>query len=307
MMSSRRFGAALLLVFSAGAALAQSTLEQLQKELVAPWLVTIEGGGDKRLLILRILGLAQKADGSFFVDATYGWIDGQPAPVRAELKQAGGQRRLQFITAAESVFEATGSGDRAFAGAVTERNRTPRPIRLEKLSEADLQMKMMAALATTITQTYSNEDKDWGVQPTATARRTDVHAPTPRSHPTAKVIHTMQLRSLLNANKSTVVIDVLGSKDRATVPGAYWMPGAGEGNFYSAEQRRLSAALEKLTGGDRNRPLVFLCISSECWLSYNAALRATEAGYTNVMWYRGGTNAWAAAGFQRNDVKPTSW
>ena len=31
-------------------------------------------------------------------------------------------------------------------------------------------------------------------------------------------------------------------------------------------------------------------------MSYNAALRAINAGYTNVKWYRGGIEAWKAAG-----------
>ncbi len=37
-------------------------------------------------------------------------------------------------------------------------------------------------------------------------------------------------------------------------------------------------------------------LSRECWVSYNAALRAINAGYTNVLWYRGGIEAWKAAG-----------
>jgi rhodanese-related sulfurtransferase len=31
-------------------------------------------------------------------------------------------------------------------------------------------------------------------------------------------------------------------------------------------------------------------------MSYNAALRAIAAGYSNVLWYRGGIEAWKAAG-----------
>jgi 3-mercaptopyruvate sulfurtransferase SseA len=31
-------------------------------------------------------------------------------------------------------------------------------------------------------------------------------------------------------------------------------------------------------------------------MSYNAALRAINLGYTNVLWYRGGIEAWQQAG-----------
>lgn len=51
-----------------------------------------------------------------------------------------------------------------------------------------------------------------------------------------------------------------------------------------------------MTGGNRETPLVLYCLSNQCWMSYNAALRAIHLGYTNVLWYRGGLEAWKAAG-----------
>jgi rhodanese-related sulfurtransferase len=36
-------------------------------------------------------------------------------------------------------------------------------------------------------------------------------------------------------------------------------------------------------------------VGSKCWLSYNACLHAIEAGYKDVIWYRGGTDAWDEA------------
>jgi rhodanese-related sulfurtransferase len=47
---------------------------------------------------------------------------------------------------------------------------------------------------------------------------------------------------------------------------------------------------------DRDRPLVFYCTGAQCWASANAAMRARQAGYTQVLWYRGGQAAWQAAG-----------
>ena len=47
---------------------------------------------------------------------------------------------------------------------------------------------------------------------------------------------------------------------------------------------------------DQNKPVVFYCSHSESWLSVNAAMRARQLGYTQVIWYRGGFTAWTQAG-----------
>ncbi len=151
------------------------------------------------------------------------------------------------------------------------------------------------------------EDKDWGVEATATARRAAPHAPTPTSIPGGRVIKTLELKALLESNKNVVVIDALDSKTRTTIPGAFWMPGIGDGQFFGVEKARFAAALDKLTGGDKAKPIVFLCVNSECWLSYNASLYAIGAGYKDVIWYRGGTGAWAAASLELKKPESVSW
>lgn len=150
---------------------------------------------------------------------------------------------------------------------------------------------------------FAGEDKDWGVAPTMMVKRGSPHAPTPTSIPGARVIHTLELKSLLDQHQDLVVVDVLDAKVRHTVPGAWWMSGAGTEQLYAAEMSRFTAALEKLTGGDKTRPVVFLCINSECWLSYNASLRAIGAGYKDVLWYRGGSDAWRGASLELAEPK----
>lgn len=54
---------------------------------------------------------------------------------------------------------------------------------------------------------------------------------------------------------------------------------------------------------DKCSPVVFYCLSAECWLSYNAVTHAAELGYTNVYWYRGGINAWNKAKLPTHKVK----
>lgn len=154
---------------------------------------------------------------------------------------------------------------------------------------------------------FSFEDKDWGVGATATPKRAPYHAPTPMSIPGARVIKTLELKAFLESNRNLIVIDVLGSKNRQSIPGALWMVGAGDGQFFGAEKSRFSTALDKLTAGDKTRPIVFLCLSSECWLSYNASLYAVEAGYKDVIWYRGGTNAWSGASLELVKAETVAW
>ena len=153
----------------------------------------------------------------------------------------------------------------------------------------------------------SLEEKDWGVSPTSRPKGAPFHAPTPTSIPGGRVIKTMELHGLLSANSEVLVIDVLDSKERTTVPGAHWMSGGGSAPFYAAEKSRFTTALDALTGGNKTRPLVFLCFNAECWLSYNASLYAMEAGYKDVLWYRGGTSAWSGASLPLKRPRVVTW
>ena len=60
--------------------------------------------------------------------------------------------------------------------------------------------------------------------------------------------------------------------------------------------------LALLTAAEPGKPLVFFC-QRNCWMSWNAAKRAIEWGYKNVIWYPEGTDGWLDAG---NDLVSTS-
>ena len=98
----------------------------------------------------------------------------------------------------------------------------------------------------------------------------------------------------------SMLIDVLDGRGHATIPGSIYMPGGGNygrGRFNDNLQRNLSNTLARLTNRNADYPLVFFCAGARCWESYNAALRAINMGYRNVMWYRGGLESWKAAKF----------
>ena len=145
----------------------------------------------------------------------------------------------------------------------------------------------------------ADEDADYGVAPVATLRLSDYSAPTPREVPGAQTLGTELLRKWLQGETlpPPLLFDVLGGDAHDSLPGAIWLPGAGRGeSFQDTVQEQFARTLRAATKDDRSRRLVFFCQGSRCWLSYNAALRAVALGYERVYWYRGGIEAWLAAG-----------
>jgi PQQ-dependent catabolism-associated CXXCW motif protein len=141
----------------------------------------------------------------------------------------------------------------------------------------------------------AGELADLGVQPKDTLE-TNVGSATPMSVPGGQRVTTAQVRELVNTNQSVILVDVLADPHQATIQGARYAPVAGQpGGFNDAAQTQTVRALENLTAGRRDRPLVFFCAGSACWESYNAVLRARAAGYTQLYWYRGGLASWGAA------------
>jgi PQQ-dependent catabolism-associated CXXCW motif protein len=147
---------------------------------------------------------------------------------------------------------------------------------------------------------YGGEEQDWNVTATDQLKIEPYHYPTPLTHPGAKVIRTFALREMLLSPAEPVVMNVLGTGGKADqtdgIPESVWLAGAGVADLDEGERRRFAEALQTLTGGDSAKPLVFYCLDARCWLSYNAALRARQLGYTDVYWYRGGIYSWWQAG-----------
>ena len=144
-------------------------------------------------------------------------------------------------------------------------------------------------------QTFADESRDLGVSPTKARKGPPYDVGTPMQVPGGKTVTTAELRELMTAEPRPVLVDALGSAQM--IESAEGMGnGIGEQRMFGKDRDGFPKALERLTGGDKGRALVFYCRSSSCWHSYNASLYAIEAGYTNVMWYRGGIDAWRAAG-----------
>lgn len=147
------------------------------------------------------------------------------------------------------------------------------------------------------------------VEPPGGYRLDHYRAPTPCELPGATVVDTAALKKLIVAD-DPILIDAMplvrtGETDftgRWTVPeprynirGSVWLPNIGHGVLDEEMTAYLRGNLEKVTGGDRHRPIVFYCFV-DCWMSWNAAKRTLEFGYIRVIWYPDGTDGWKESG-----------
>ena len=145
--------------------------------------------------------------------------------------------------------------------------------------------------------TFASEAADYGLAPRDTILTGSLHAKTPMAVTGAKTITTGDLQRLITATPDIVLVDVLDGRAHPSVPNAAWADSLGLGTgFEDSTQASFESTLTRLTGSNKARPVVFFCRSSHCWLSYNATLRAVKAGYKTAYWYRGGIDAWVAAG-----------
>lgn len=141
------------------------------------------------------------------------------------------------------------------------------------------------------------ERQDMGVAPPRGLHDGAPHGPTPTTIPGGQVITTKGLLPLINgaAGMPVVVLDILGAPQQ--LPNAVQaVPAAQGGSLNDQTQQGFGQFLQQVTRGNRDTPLVLYCQGPQCWMSYNAAVRAIALGYRNVLWYRGGLEAWAKAG-----------
>ncbi|MFN4090335.1 MAG: rhodanese-like domain-containing protein [Alphaproteobacteria bacterium] len=141
-----------------------------------------------------------------------------------------------------------------------------------------------------------SERQDFGVPPPRGLHAGAMHGPTPTEIPGGRLVTTKELVGLFqNPGNRPAVFDVLGGPQ--VLPNAMPAVAAAQaGSFDDPVQKQLDAYLQQVTGGNRDVPLVFYCLNPQCWMSYNAALRAIRLRYSNVLWYRGGIEAWQQAG-----------
>jgi PQQ-dependent catabolism-associated CXXCW motif protein len=138
-------------------------------------------------------------------------------------------------------------------------------------------------------------------------RMENFRAPVPATLKGAEVVDTAEAEALWRAG-NVVFVDVLPKPPKPElpkgtvwnepphrdIPGSVWLPDVGFGALNPTMEAWYRDSLKKLTTGDKTRRFVVYC-RSECWMSWNAARRAVEWGYTSVVWYPGGVEEWEEA------------
>jgi PQQ-dependent catabolism-associated CXXCW motif protein len=148
-------------------------------------------------------------------------------------------------------------------------------------------------------------------------RLEEYRAPTPATLRGAKTIGTQEAEKIWRDGNASFV-DVLPrpprpknlpegtlwhDKPRPDIPGSIWLPDTGYGELAPAMANYFTQGLVKATHGDRARLIVLYCLA-DCWMSWNAAKRAQAIGYSNVAWYRDGTDGWLTAGLPLKEATP---
>jgi TolB-like protein/tetratricopeptide (TPR) repeat protein len=151
---------------------------------------------------------------------------------------------------------------------------------------------------------HADEDFDPRLPPDDTLR-TEYEAPTPVGTPGVQTIRTQDLVDLLR-QRSALVLDT--DRDGASIPGAIGLEGSGVGGTPSDQyQDRLLQIVRTLRETGHPAPIVTVGWNAERFQGRNLALRLAGRGYGEVYWYRGGREAWMAAGLEVAPVSPQEW
>jgi rhodanese-related sulfurtransferase len=103
----------------------------------------------------------------------------------------------------------------------------------------------------------------------------------------ATLVNTEQMAQMLKdreaGSSNFDLVDARGCTGEPIIPGSICL-----------DPNTIEGLQDKIP--DKTTELVIYCHDGKCPMSYNLASQAVSAGYTNVLWYRGGINAWMAAG-----------
>ncbi|URW76335.1 rhodanese [Sphingomonas donggukensis] len=94
------------------------------------------------------------------------------------------------------------------------------------------------------------------------------------------------------------------ARPAVSIPGAAWFPEAGRGVPDPAIARWFAGGVATLHRAHPRRAIVVFCLA-DCWMSWNAALRLSRAGYPRVLWFGEGADGWRDIG--RTLVPVTPW
>ena len=119
-----------------------------------------------------------------------------------------------------------------------------------------------------------------------------MNTPTPVKVPGGQTVTTQDVIALLAKEKPLILSTTAATP---SIPGTLFITHAAFGTLNDDWQQRLGRLMRQLTNGDVNRPVLVFAFNQNRWHSRNLALRLIALGYKNVLWYRGGWEAWEAS------------
>ena len=137
-------------------------------------------------------------------------------------------------------------------------------------------------------------------------------SPTPQHSDYAKTLSTESLLALLDSKLPIALLDVqplpwnrvfIQKEPRLHIPGSVWIPNVGRGELEQEWESYFRVHLQKVTKGDKHYPIVIYC-RADCWMSWNALKRANAWGYSNLFWYRNGSDGWLENELETVVAKP---
>ena len=125
-------------------------------------------------------------------------------------------------------------------------------------------------------------------------------SPTPAGSEHAVTINTETLVAMLKQSPKPALLDVqpvtwnrvfLQKEPRLNIPGSTWTPNVGLGEIDDDWRQYFATHLQRITDNNKGYPVVIYC-RADCWMSWNALKRAHGWGYSNLYWYRDGSDGW---------------
>ncbi|TIX93419.1 MAG: PQQ-dependent catabolism-associated CXXCW motif protein [Mesorhizobium sp.] len=148
-------------------------------------------------------------------------------------------------------------------------------------------------------------------------RMNDYRAPVPQTLRGASVVTTAEAEALWREKKA-VFFDVMPNTPkpanlpagtiwrdtiRKDIPGSTWLANVGYGAISEETANYFRQGLAAEADADKSRAILFYCMTN-CWMSWNAAKRAVEWGYSSVIWYPPGADGWERANLPLEEKKP---
>lgn len=147
-------------------------------------------------------------------------------------------------------------------------------------------------------------------------RLDEYDAPVPEQLTGATTIDAIEVKQL-QQELDALVIDVIPAhrkpeflpENQIWIPpahkgiaGALWLPDIGYGVLSETTIDYFKTHLQEHTRSRLEHPVIFYC-RVDCWMSWNAAKRALELGYTDVYWFPGGIDYWEFEGFELENLQ----